>query len=148
MGKYLKIFHLGVGESAGLLRTNWEMSLTYSPKDNLWSISEIVDGESRVSRVSFLADLSVILMSLCCGSSHCRDRRTGCTTILCKVQNFATYEREVLVYFVASILSGGNLPAYFTTTSTFMAIKSLYEPLVYPNVPLSLLVSFAFKIGK
>ena len=61
---------------------------------------------------------------------------------------FATYGREVLVYFVASILSGGNLPAYFTTTSTFMAIKSLYEPLVYPNVPLSLLVSFAFKIGK
>ena len=61
---------------------------------------------------------------------------------------FATYEIEVLVYFVASILSGGNLPAYFTTRSTFMAIKSLYEPLVYPNVPSSLLVSFAFKIGK
>ena len=52
VGKDLEIFHLGVGESAGLLRTNWEMSLTYSPKDNLWSISEIVDGERRVSRVS------------------------------------------------------------------------------------------------
>ena len=35
---------------------------------------------------------------------------------------FATYEREVL--------SGGNVPAYFTTTSTFMAIKLLYEPLL------------------
>ena len=56
---------------------------------------------------------------------------------------FARYKREVLVYFVASILSGGNLPAYFTTTSTFMAIKLLYEPLVYANVPLSLLVFFA-----
>ena len=28
--KYLKIFHLGVEGSTGLLRTNWEMSLTYS----------------------------------------------------------------------------------------------------------------------
>ena len=26
MGKYLEIFHLGVGESTGLLGTNWEMS--------------------------------------------------------------------------------------------------------------------------
>ena len=43
---------------------------------------------------------------------------------------FARYKREVLVYFVASILSGGNVPAYFTTTSTFMAIKLLYEPLL------------------
>ena len=45
VGKYLENFHLGIGEYTGLLRTNWEMSLTYSPKDNLWSISEIVDGE-------------------------------------------------------------------------------------------------------
>ena len=52
VGKYLEISHLGVGESAGLLRKNWKMSLTYSPKDNLWSISEIVDGEKTVSRVS------------------------------------------------------------------------------------------------
>ena len=52
VGKYLEIFHLGVGESAGLLRTKWEVSLTYSFKDNLRSISEIVDGERRVSRVS------------------------------------------------------------------------------------------------
>ena len=51
-------------------------------------------------------------------------------------------------YFVASVLSGGNLPAYFTTTSTFMAIKLLCETLAYSNVPLSLLFSFAFKIGK
>ena len=41
VGTYLEIFHLGVGESTGRLRTNWEMSLTYrSPIDNLWSISE------------------------------------------------------------------------------------------------------------
>ena len=33
VGKYLEIFHLGEGESAGLLKTNWEMSLTYSPED-------------------------------------------------------------------------------------------------------------------
>ena len=52
VGKYLEIFHLGVGESSGLLRTKWEMSLTYSFKDNLRSISEIVDGKRRVSRVS------------------------------------------------------------------------------------------------
>ena len=60
----------------------------------------------------------------------------------------AMYEREVLVYFVASVLCRGNLPAYFTTTSTFMAIKLLFEPLVYSNVSLSLLFSFAFKICK
>ena len=53
-----------------------------------------------------------------------------------------------MVCFVASILSGGNLPAFFTSTSTFMAIKLLCEPLVYSNVPFSLLFSFAFKIGK
>ena len=52
VGKYLEIFHLRVGESAGLLRTNWEISLTYSPKDNLWSMSEMVDDERRVSHVS------------------------------------------------------------------------------------------------
>ena len=31
VGKYLKIFHLGEGESTVLLKTNWEMSLTYFP---------------------------------------------------------------------------------------------------------------------
>ena len=81
--------------------------------------------EKGKSRVSFLADQSAILMPLAL---------------------LATYEREVLVYFVASILCRGNLPAYFTTT--FMAIKLLFEPLVYSNVPLSLLFSFAFKISK
>ena len=94
------------------------MSLTYSPKDNLWSISEIVDG------------------------------RESTTESIVREGIFATYERDVLVYFVASILSGGNLPSYFTTTSTFMAIKLLCEPLVYSHVPLSLLFSFAFKTGK
>ena len=52
VGKHVEIFHLGVGESTGLLRTNREMSLTYSPKDNLWSISGIADGEGRVSHLS------------------------------------------------------------------------------------------------
>ena len=52
VGKYLEIFHLRVGESAFSLRTNWEMSMTYSPKDHLRSISKIDDGERRVSRVS------------------------------------------------------------------------------------------------
>ena len=51
VGKNLEIFLLGVGESTGLLPTNWETSRTYSPKDNLWSISEIVDGERRESHV-------------------------------------------------------------------------------------------------
>ena len=45
------MFHLGEGESTDLLRTNWEMSLTYSPKDNLWSISEIVDGDRKVTHL-------------------------------------------------------------------------------------------------
>ena len=40
VGRYLEIFHLGEGESTVLLKTNWEMSLTYSPEANLWSISE------------------------------------------------------------------------------------------------------------
>ena len=36
-----------------LLKANWEMSLhAYFPKDNLWSISVIVDGDRRVSHVS------------------------------------------------------------------------------------------------
>ena len=100
------------------------------------------------SRVSFLADEFAILMSLCCGNSHCTDRRAGCTTIFWKVKIFATYKREVLFYFVISVLSGGNLRAYCTTTSTFMATKLLWEPLFYSNVPLWLLFSFAFKIGK
>ena len=51
-------------------------------------------------------------------------------------------------FFVAAIFSGGNLHAYFTATSTFMAIKLLCEPLVYSNKPLSLLFLFSFKIGK
>ena len=50
--KYLEIFHMGESESVGLLRTNWEMSLTYSPKDNLWSISKIIKGERWVNHVS------------------------------------------------------------------------------------------------
>ena len=31
VGKHLEIFHVGEGESTVLLRTNWKMSLTYSP---------------------------------------------------------------------------------------------------------------------
>ena len=31
VGKYLEIFHLGEGESTVLMRTNWEMSLTFLP---------------------------------------------------------------------------------------------------------------------
>ena len=31
VGKYLEVLHLGEGESTVFLRTNWEMSLTYSP---------------------------------------------------------------------------------------------------------------------
>ena len=31
VGKHLEIFHPGEGESTVLLRTNWKMSLTYSP---------------------------------------------------------------------------------------------------------------------
>ena len=38
-GRYLEIFHLREGESTVLLRTNWEMLLTHSHVDNLWSIS-------------------------------------------------------------------------------------------------------------
>ena len=64
VGKYLEILHLGVGESTGLLRTNWEMLLSYFPYDNLWSISEIVDEDRKVSHVS----RSATLISLCCGS--------------------------------------------------------------------------------
>ena len=52
VGKYLEIFHRGTGESNGLLKANWEMSLPTSRKDNLRSISEIVDGKRRVSHVS------------------------------------------------------------------------------------------------
>ena len=44
VGKYLKVFHPGEGESIVLLRTNWEMLLTYSLENNLRSICEIVDG--------------------------------------------------------------------------------------------------------
>ena len=36
MGKHVEIFHQGVGESTGLLKSNWEMTLNYSPKD-MWS---------------------------------------------------------------------------------------------------------------
>ena len=38
-GGYPEIFHLGEGESTVLLRTNWEMLLTHSHVDNLWSLS-------------------------------------------------------------------------------------------------------------
>lgn len=48
VGKYLEILHVGEGESIVLLRTNWEISLTYSPSDNLWSIYEIIDGDRKV----------------------------------------------------------------------------------------------------
>ena len=51
VGKYLELFHLGEGESTVLLRTYMEMSLTYSPYDNLWSISEIVDGDRNVTHL-------------------------------------------------------------------------------------------------
>ena len=61
---------------------------------------------------------------------------------------YVTYEREVLVYFVYFVylvyFVASILCAYFT--ATFMAIKLLFEPLVYSNVPLSLLLFFAFKI--
>ena len=50
--KFLEIFDLAEGESSVFLRTNWEMTLTYSPWDNLWSITEIVDGDRKVSHVS------------------------------------------------------------------------------------------------
>ena len=49
VGKYLEIFHLREGESAVLLKTNWEISQIYSSKDNLLSISEIADGERDLS---------------------------------------------------------------------------------------------------
>jgi len=52
-GLYLEIFHIAVGESTGLLKANWEMSLPTSLKiicDQ--SISIIVDGDKRVSDVS------------------------------------------------------------------------------------------------
>ena len=52
VGKYLKIFHLGEGEISLLLRMNWEMSQTYSSKDNMWSIFEIADGERKVSHAN------------------------------------------------------------------------------------------------
>ena len=60
-------------------------------------------------------------------------------------QQFVKGKEFSPAYFVASVLSGGNLPAYFTITST---IKLLCETLAYSNAPLSLLFSFAFKIGK
>ena len=63
MGKYLKIFHLGVDESTGLLKANWGMS-----QPTLWSISEIIDRERRVSCILFFVDQATILMLLCSGS--------------------------------------------------------------------------------
>ena len=51
-GKCLKIFNLGKGESTVLLKTNREMLLTYYPKNNLWLISESVNGDRKVSHVS------------------------------------------------------------------------------------------------
>ena len=54
VGKYLEIFHLGRVSLLLLLRTIWQMSLTFEffPKNNLISISQIVDGERRVCHVS------------------------------------------------------------------------------------------------
>ena len=96
--------------------------------------------EKGKSRVSFSADQSAILMSLCCGNSHCMDGQ------FVKGKELSLSMKGE--FFVASIFSGGNVPAYFTATSMFMAIKLLYEPLVYSNKPLSLLFFFSFKIGK
>ena len=62
----------------------------------MWSISEIVNGERRVNRACLVLSGSVRHFD---------------------VALLATYEREVLVYFVASILCRGNLPAFFTTTT-------------------------------
>ena len=41
--RYLALFYLVVGESTGLLKAKWKMSCL-TPKANMWSISEIVDG--------------------------------------------------------------------------------------------------------
>ena len=60
VGKYLETIHLGVGESTVLLRTSWEMSVTYSPcADHLWPTSEVVDGKNKVSHVSYVFSGSV-----------------------------------------------------------------------------------------
>ena len=42
VGKYLEIFHLGVGKSYGLFRERRNMSLTYSHKDDISSISVVI----------------------------------------------------------------------------------------------------------
>ena len=52
VSNYFKINHLGEGESTVHLRTNLEMSVTYSPKNNLWSISKTVNGYRKGSHVS------------------------------------------------------------------------------------------------
>ena len=72
--------------------------------------------EKGKSRGSFLVDQSAILMSLCS---------------ICMKGKF--WSILLLQFYVEGI----NLP----TSSTFMAIKLLFEPLVYSNVPLSLLFS-------
>ena len=48
MGKYLVIFHLEVGESTGLLKANWEMSLPIPLKISC----DRYPKERRVSHVS------------------------------------------------------------------------------------------------
>ena len=63
VGKYLEIFHQWVGESTGLLKANWEMSLP-TPLKIICRRRE----EKGKSCVSFWADQSAILMLLCCGS--------------------------------------------------------------------------------
>ena len=71
VGKYLEIFHLGVGKSYGLFRERRNMSLTYSHKDDLSSISVDIrnlrdKGNSCVSFQRYQSAISV--MSLCRGS--------------------------------------------------------------------------------
>ena len=63
VGKYLEIFHQGVGESTGLLRDYWEISLP-TPLKIICRRRE----EKGKSCVSYLADQSAILMLVCCGN--------------------------------------------------------------------------------
>ena len=71
VGKYLEIFHPGVGKSYGLFTERRNMSLTYSYKDDLSSISVDIwnlreKGKSCVSFQRYQSAISV--MSLCRGS--------------------------------------------------------------------------------
>ena len=58
VSKYLEIFYVKEAEYCPF-ETNWEMSPTYSPWDNLWSISEIADGDRNVSHVSSSSRISL-----------------------------------------------------------------------------------------